>query len=365
MKYRQKALSIFLVSSLMAMIPASSADYTMPDENLPHEGTWLQWPHHHTYGKAYRNGLDPTWVAMTKALVPGEKVHIIVYDKIEEKRVAAILEKARVPLRRVDFLIRRTDDVWVRDNGPIFVKDSNGRSYVSDWGFNGWGYDTRFKSDNLVPLAVAKRLRLQRIDAGDTVLEGGAFVMDGEGTLMATLSSILEPRRNPGLSVSELEARLSSRLGAKRFIWLQGAPGGKEDITDTHIDGFATFAPGRRLVTLSDEDLAYWGLPAADIDTLNRATDRDGHPYTKVVLPLTARNVVAPNGVRVGFKGSYVNYYVANKVVLMPAYSDPNDEVAKRLLQSVYRTRVVTSIDVRNLYVGGGMVHCVTQQQPR
>ena len=210
----------------------------------------------------------------------------------------------------------------------------------------------------------ARSLGLARIDLNTTVLEGGAFEVDGDGVLMTTRSSILEPNRNPGVTQAQLQTVLTTNLGVTKFIWLDGFPGGQDDITDTHIDGFAKFGPSGTIVTMSNADLNYWGLSAADINTLNCATDITNAPYSFVRLPLTARNVVTKYGMNLGYKGSYVNYYVANTVVLVPAYNDPNDAVAKAALQKLYPGRTVVGIDVRNLYAQGGMVHCVTQQQP-
>jgi len=335
----------------------------MPDETAPHEGTWLQWPHHHTYGSAYRSRLDATWVDMTRALLSSEKVHIVAYDATERSRITNLLVTAGVPLTHVDFLLRQTDDCWVRDNGPIFVYDTNDVLTVTDWGFDGWGDDTPCAKDNTVPLAVAPALGLTCPDLNATVLEGGAIEVD-RGVLMATRSSILEPKRNPGLTQTQLETILTTNLGVTKFIWLDGAPGGTEDITDTHIDGFARFAPNRTLVTMSNADLAYWGISAADIAALTSASDIDGIAYSLVRLPLTANDVTTTYGRNLGFKGSYVNYYVANTVVLVPTYDDPNDVTATNAVQQLYPGRTVVGIDVRNLYRNGGMIHCVTQQQP-
>ena len=252
----------------------------------------------------------------------------------------------------------------MRDNGPIFVYDSGNNLNITDWGFNGWGFDTPFAKDNTVPMGVAGTLGLARIDLNTTVLEGGAIEVDGDGVLMATRSSILEPNRNPGVTQAQLQNVLTTNLGVTKFIWLNGYNGGQDDITDAHIDGFAKFGPPGTIVTMSNADLSYWGLSAADINTLNHATDITNAPYSFVWLPLTARNVVTTYGLNLGYKGSYVNYYVANTVVLVPAYNDPNDVLAKNSLQKLYPGRTVIGIDVRNLYAQGGMVHCVTQQQP-
>jgi agmatine deiminase len=336
----------------------------LPSMESPHGGTWLQWPHQYTYGATYRNRLDATWVAMVRALVAGEKVHIIAYDATEQARITGLLNTAAVPLTNVNFLLRQTDDCWVRDNGPIFIFDTNTDLKITDWGFNGWGLDTPYAKDNTVPLGVATNLGLPRVDLNTVVIEGGAIEADGHGVMMATRSSIFDTNRNPGLTQARMQSILTTNFGVTKFIWLDGAPGGTADITDMHIDGFAEFAPNRTVVTMSNADLAYWGLPPADIATLNAATDINGVAYNFVRLPLTANNVVTTYGNNLGYKGSYVNFYVGNTVVLVPTYSDPNDATALNLVQTLYPGRTVVGIDVRNLFANGGMIHCVTQQQP-
>ena len=335
----------------------------MPCAESPHEGTWLQWPHRYTYSTTYRNRLDATWVAMTKALVAGERVHIIAYDATEQTRITALLNAAVVPLANVNFLVRQTDDCWVRDNGPMFTYDTNTNLQIGDWGFNGWGGKTPHTKDNTVPSGVAASLAMTRIDLSATVLEGGAVEMDGHGVMMATRSSLLNTNRNPGITQAQMQTVLTKNLGITKFIWLDGLAG-NGDLTDMHVDGFAMFAPNSTIVTMSDADLAYWYLPPADIAALKNATDINGVPYNFVLLPLTANNVVTTYGTNLGYKGSYVNFYVGNTVVLVPTYNDPNDATALGIVQTLYPGRTVTGIDVRNLYAQGGMVHCVTQQQP-
>jgi agmatine deiminase len=355
-----------LLAVSLANIPSLHAQTIqgyMPDESETHEGTWLQWPHSFTYGTTYRDRLTPTWIAMTRALVAHERVHIIVCNGSEKSRVQGLLTTAGISLSKVDFLIRRTDDVWVRDNGPVFVYDNLDRLKITDWGFNGWGFDAPYSFDNSVPEAVASSLGVPRVNLNSTVLEGGSIEVDGYGMLMATRSSILEPFRN-NLTQAQIEASLRAQLGVTKFIWLDGADGGQDDITDTHIDGFARFGPNGTIVTMSAANLAYWGISPADINTLYSAKNLRNAPYSFVQLPLTANNVVTTYGFNLGYKGSYVNYYVANNVVLVPTYNDPNDTVAKNLLKQIYPDRQIIGIDCRNLYREGGMIHCVTQQQP-
>lgn len=337
--------------------------YTMPDEAATHEGTWLQWPHQYQYGVTYRNRLDATWVAMTAALVTSEKVHIIAYDAAEQARITNLLTASSVPLANVNFKIYKTDDVWIRDNGPIYVKDKTGKLYIEDWGFNAWGAKFQYANCNVVPEKIAADQRIERIDLNITMInEGGSIEIDGNGTLMACKSSILNNNRNPGMTQAQAEKIFTKYLGVTKFIWLDGKAG--KDITDMHIDGFARFANTSTIVTMNDNDLSYWYVTRSDMDRLAAATTKNGTAYTFVKIPLTQNDVITTYGKNVG-KGSYINYYIANNKVLVPNYNDPHDAVANNIIQGLYPGRTVVGIDCRNLYDNGGMVHCVTQQQPQ
>jgi agmatine/peptidylarginine deiminase/chitodextrinase len=354
---------------------SQTVQYTFPDESEPHEGTWLQWPHQYEYGAAFPNSTDATWIAMTKALVANEKVHIIAYDAAQQTRITNLLTANSVALTNVTFKIAQTNDVWSRDNAGIFVRNSSGALVLQDWGFNGWGGDFGYAKDNLIPTAMGAATGISVVNLNSTMtIEGGSWELDGAGTFLATKTSILSQAnpttpngiksiRNLGMTQAQAEAILTQNIGATKFIWLDGWFS-TADITDAHIDGFAKFAPGNRLVTMSQADLLYWGAPQSDIDKLYAATNANNVLYAKVIIPLTANNVKTTVGKDLGYKGSYANYYVANGRVLVPNYNDPNDAVANAIIAGLYPGRTVVGIDCRNLYANGGMVHCVTQQQP-
>ncbi len=338
--------------------------YTMPEESAPHAATWLQWPHQYQYGITYRNRLDHTWVQMTKELVNSEKVCIIAYNNTEKERIVRLLRNEDVALENIEFKIYKTDDVWVRDNGPIYVKDRMGRLVIQDWGFNGWGEKADYQNCDLIPSLIAKDELVPRVNLAEMMInEGGAVEIDGYGTLLATQSAILNNNRNPDMTTKQAESIFSKYLGVTHFIWLEGKAG--LEITDMHIDGFARFAGKDILVTMDYDDLLEWQVPEDDIDILYHARNKEQEPYQIVKLPLTQNDVSTAYGKKLGYKGSYVNYYIANKKVLVPNYNDPNDTVANEIIQGLYPDREVVGIDVRNLYENGGMIHCVTQQQPK
>lgn len=361
---------LFLFIYLILMCNMSIAQsYTMPDESEPHEGTWLQWPHQYEYGTTYRNALDATWVAMTAALVANEKVHIIAYNSTEQTRITNKLTTAGVSLTNVDFKIYQTNDVWIRDNGPIFVRNTMGNLVIQDWGFNGWGGKYNSTKCNPIPTSVATGLGMSVLNLNSVMTnEGGAVELDGNGVLMATKSSIISQSpansiRNAGMTQAQAEAIFTQYLGVTKFIWLNGGFS-TDDVTDMHIDGIAKFVGSGKIVTMNNADLLYWGLTQTDINTLYAATNANNQPYTFIHLPLTQNNVSTTSGTNLGYKGCYINYYVANGRVLVPNYNDPNDATANAAIQALYPGRTVVGIDVRNLYENGGMVHCVTQQQP-
>ena len=346
------------------VVPPADILYTMPEESEPHEGTWLQWPHEFQYDVTYRNRIDATWVAMTKALESSEKVHSVAYNDAAKTRIIGLLNTEGVSLTNVDFKIYPTDDVWVRDNGPIYAKDKDGKLVIEDWGFNGWGKKAKFDNCNAIPskIAVDQAKTLVNLNT-EMINEGGSVEIDGHGSFMACKSSILNSNRNPNMSQAQAEAIFKKYLGVTNFIWLNGKAG--LEITDMHIDGFARFANATTIVTMSEADLLDWQVPQADIQTLFAAKNKSGAAYTLVKLPLTKNNAVTAYGKNLGYKGSYINYYIANTKVLVPNYNDPNDAVANAMIQQLYPTRTVVGIDVRNLYENGGMIHCVTQQQPK
>jgi agmatine deiminase len=354
-------ISLLLFNCLLFF--GASAQYSMPHEESPHEGTWLQWPHNFTYGSGAED-VEASWVDMTKALAVGERVHIIAYDVDQVAHITNVLENDDVDMAQVDFQVCQNDDFWVRDNGPIFVQNASGEWLILDWGFNGWGGDTPYALDDAVPSIIAESISIASIDLSAMVLEGGAIEVDGQGTLMATRSSITGDDRNPGLTEAEIENYLSQYLGVQQIIWLDGQSGGSEDITDQHIDGFVKFVGNHTLVTMNDADLAYWYVSATDRNIIDQASNLEGVPYTRVELPLTQYPVQTTWGQSVGFRSSYVNFYVGNDVVLVPEYDDPQDEVALEIIQDLYPNRTVLGINCQNMVLWGGMVHCVTQQQP-
>lgn len=329
----------------------SNEIYYMPSEEERHAATWIQWPHDYGYDYDKVRRYEPIWIAMTKALHTGEDVYIIVYNQYEKQRVRQLLQRKGLNMNKLQFYVWKTDDVWVRDNGPVYIFNEADEMFISDWGFNGWGGKTDYYYCNRIPSKISRVTGIPKVSV-NMVNEGGSVEIDGNGTLLAKKSSILNNNRNPGMTQAEAEDYFVTYLGVENFIWLEGLAG--EDVTDDHIDGTARFAHNNTIVTFSPEE-AYEG----EYEVLKNARNIDGQPYQIVHLPFTQRKVRGT-----GDYASYINYYVGNEVVLVPNFNDPMDSVANNILQDLYPNREVIGIDCRQLWKDGGALHCVTQQVP-
>jgi agmatine deiminase len=270
----------------------------------------------------------------------------------------------------------KTNDVWVRDNGPIFLVNESGRLAITEWNFNGWGGRYPFEKDRLVPAAVSEALSLAHYTAPIT-LEGGGLEVNGQGTLMATRSSIINPNRNPGLSQAEIEAALSDYLGVMHFIWLSGASREFSDAvgsdTDLHIDGYARFTDSSTVLYnwTDDESNIFYPVLKRHRDELREACTESGQSLTLVPLSKpensaysTLNTSTQPPFETAASLASYANFYIANNLVLVPVFGDINDARAKSLIAEQFPAREIIGLPANVLADMGGMMHCVTQQQP-
>ncbi|WP_152392951.1 agmatine deiminase family protein [Paenibacillus guangzhouensis] len=346
------------------MATTDNIEFFMPAEWEEHEGTWLQWPHDKTHrGEGYKAKLHDIWITMAKELHYGEYLHIVVCNEVEKEYVQSKLYEAKVNLEKIDFLILETDDIWIRDNGPIFVKNREGNLSLTHWIFNGWRNKYPYTNDALVPYQISKKYMIPKVEVS-VCLEGGGIEVNGKGTLMAAKTSIINENRNPTLSQEEIESTLTKYLGVTNFIWITGIRGEDNDNEDTdfHIDGAARFSNENTILYEYDpfgESEAYL-LKAHEqhYQELQQARNTDGMPFQLIPVPLT-RKVVK----EAGCKGSYLNFYIGNEVVLVPIYHDEHDKLALQIIEGQFPGRRIVGIHVSELYAYGGMIHCVTQQQ--
>jgi agmatine deiminase len=352
---------------------AIDSEYYMPAEWEPHEGTWLQWPRNKVE-PGYELKQEHTWLKMVAALYQHETVHIITCDERQRDHVGYQLDYFGIGLKGVDLFIIPVDDIWARDNGPIFVVNDRNELVITNWTFNGWGGRFDYELDNEVPVIIGSELELPVVDA-PLVLEGGAVEVNGRGTFMATRSSIIDPYRNPGKSQADIEAILNQYLGVTHFIWLTGAGRGEcekwGDTTDSHIDIIARFTDDSTVLYNWTDDKSDPRYPmfTKHLQELKSATTESGRSLTLVPLPVPKDGVyqVAGNSLwreSLYTDAAYSNYLVANGLVLVPVFGNAYDDRAKAIIGEQFPDRDIVTIDAVSLIEDGGAIHCVTQQQP-
>lgn len=345
-------------SSPIENTPASQG-YRMPAEWERHEATWLTWPKPDgiSFPGNYVKVL-PVFARMVRELGESEEVRIIVDDAEGERQALEVIGKKGAS--HVRFFHIPSNEPWCRDHGPTFLKRDGDRALaLVDWGFNAWGFKyPPFDLDDTIPERIAGVLGIPYYTP-DMVLEGGSIDVNGEGALLTTESCLLNPNRNPEMTRGQIEGMLCAYLGVSEVLWLGDGISG--DDTDGHVDDLSRFVSADTVVTSieeNDDDENY----AALRDNLARLQEmRAGGEDLKVVmLPMPSK--ILREGLRL--PASYANFYIANTVVLMPSYADPNDKWAATILQNAFPDRRIVPIDCCELVWGLGAFHCLTQQQP-
>jgi agmatine deiminase len=275
------------------------------------------------------------------------------------------------------------NDAWMRDCGPTFVVNDKGGVRLVDWDFNAWGglYDGLYfpwDKDQLVPQKVAEIERVDRYKA-PLVLEGGSIHVDGQGTVLTTEECLLSPGRNPQLSREQIEQHLRDYLNVEKIVWL--GRGIDPEETNGHVDDVACFVrPGVVLAGVTDDkDDWRYDLLQENLERLRQATDARGRALEVHTLPMPAIMEITAEeawGIdtaqgsiprQAGDKtaASYLNFYICNGGVVMPVFGDAHDAEARRILEGLFPDRRVVTVPGREIVLGGGNVHCITQQQPR
>jgi agmatine deiminase len=332
----------------------------MPAEWEEHAGTWLSWPYNKETWEGHLEGAEEAYVKMIAALAPQETVHLAVANAEVEARVMKSLKGKldNVVLHHIE-----TGDVWFRDFGPTFlVRQSGNRRDVAyaKWTYNAYGNKY---ADLLIGNEAPDKMPLQdtkRFDAG-IVLEGGSIDVNGSGSLLTTESCLLSPDRNPNLTKADIEQKLRDYLGVTNVLWLKEGIAG--DDTTGHIDDITRFTGKSTVVTVVEDDPQdeNYAPLQENLGRLKTMRDEDGTPLTVVPLPMPRAFMV--DGRRMA--ASYANFYIANKVVLVPIYKQSTDSIALDTLQKCFPDRKVIGIDCRELIWGYGSVHCATQQENR
>lgn len=350
--------------------------FFMPAEFEPHYGCLMIWPERADSWQYGAVAARRAFCEVAKAIAESEKVIMLVSFEQYDTAREMLPEHIRV-------VEMSTDDSWARDCGPTFVKNKAGEIRGIDWGFNAWGglYDGLYfpwDKDNKVARKVCDLLEKDTYDARSFILEGGAIHSDGEGTVMVTETCLLSKGRNPELTKTEIEQKIKGYLHADKVLWLPC--GIYMDETNEHVDNICAFtAPGEVVLAWTeDKGDPQYEMSKKCLDYLAGETDAKGRKIKVHKLPLPSpvymtgeecEGLIHWDGEPTRTDGerlaaSYVNFYIANESIVMPAFGDVKDKEAKEILESLFPDRKVVQISARDILIGGGNIHCITQQIP-
>jgi len=360
--------------------------FRMPGEFEPHAGCWMLWPERPDNWRLGAKPAQRAFAAVATAIAQFEPVTVGVSRQqfLNARRMltpqAGEGPGVKHPIRVVEMSY---NDAWIRDSGPTFVVNDQGLVRGVDWDFNAWGglhggLYFPWDQDTLVARKVLEIERLDRYKAS-LVMEGGSFHVDGEGTLLTTEECLLNPNRNPQLTREQIEEALREYLNVEKIIWL--SRGVYLDETSGHVDNLCCFArPGVVLLTWTeDRSDPQYDISLDAYERLRAATDARGRKFEihKVHQPgpiyitqeesegLDSVEGTLPRQVGQRLPASYINFYIANGGVIMPTFDDPHDQAALEILQKLFPDRRVIGVPSREILLGGGNIHCITQQQPR
>jgi agmatine deiminase len=363
----------------------------MPAEWEPHAATWLAWPHYHGDWPGKFEPIPWVYTEIIRNLARHERVELIVKDAAAERRVRKLFDRANALSANVRFHRWPSNRVWLRDSGCIFLARekpgfalrspslSPGRLQLDGRGrlsphepialkfrFNAWAKYSNWRYDERIGVLMAKAAAAQEIrpqhQETRVVLEGGSIDVNGRGTLLTTEECLLSKiqQRNPGMSRKDYEKLFADYLGAPHVIWLGKGISG--DDTHGHVDDLARFVAPDTVVTMVEsnpKDVNHKPL-RENLHRLHAQRDQAGKPLNIVELPMPGP-VIFENR---RLPASYANFYIANGIVLVPVFNDPNDRIALSTLAALFPTREVVPIFSGDLVWGLGTMHCMTQQQP-
>lgn len=355
----------------------------MPGEYENHHGTIMIWPVRPGSWPYGGRAAKKVFTDIARTIAKGEQMYILAHGDGYSEATEVFADDTNIRVLDIP-----TDDAWARDMTPTFVRciaaDAKSDIRGIDWQFNAWGGDydglyAHYDKDNAAAGEVCRILDYDMYNKQDFVLEGGSIHSDGEGTILVTEACLLSKGRNPHMTKSEIENNLLESLGADKVIWLKR--GIYNDETNEHVDNICAFtAPGEVVLAWTDDkDDPQYELSQSCYEILSNETDARGRSLVIHKLPIPKEPVLVKEEDLKGYifeegedvreagerlAASYVNFYISNKSILVPQFDDVNDAVALRILRECFEDREIVGIPARDIILGGGNIHCITQQIP-
>ncbi len=345
--------------------------YRMPAEWERQEAMWLAWPHNKNDWPDRFGPIPWVYVEIIRYLSQHQRIRLLVRNDWDENTARDILERAHVNIDQIDFWQIPTNRIWMRDSGPIFVRDENGQKVMLNWKFNAWAKYPNHKLDDKVPERAQAFLPYKRETPWiewegkqrRIVLEGGAIDVNGQGALITTEECLIDPAvqcRNPGFTFRHYEEAFAQWLGIDQVIWLGKGIAG--DDTHGHVDDLARFINEDTIVTVvesNEEDENHAPLKQ-NLKRLKAARALNIKPYNIIELPMPRPVIFEDTRLPL----SYANFLIANNIVLVPTFNDPNDRTALSILSEAMPEREIIGIHASDLVWGFGTLHCMSQQEP-
>ena len=332
----------------------------MPAEWYQHECCWMQWPTEFFPINATSSwshfDLDKgrlAWANVANAISRFEKLKMIVHPN-DYKSALNLLDK------NIEILQTPIDDAWCRDTGAIFLLNEKNQLGGVDSDFNCWGYKENFEQDDKVAKFMINEANATYFK-NDMVLEGGSIHVNGQGTLITTEQCLLHENRNPHLSKDDIENNLKKFFGVTKIIWLKH---GTDEGTNGHIDNVACFSDEGTILamTCSDKQDTYYDLLSENLEILKTSVDQDNKPLNIVELEMSKKRLIPDDDE----PSSYINFYIANDAIIFPIFGDDvADQNAMNIIKSQFPNRQIVCLDGHDILMGGGNIHCITQQQPK
>ena len=334
--------------------------FYMPPEWYPHECCWMQWP-----TETFPSDVTPSWshfdldkgriawANVANTISQFETLKMIVHPDDQESAISLLNNN-------VEIIELPINDAWCRDTGAIFLLNDKNELGGVDSDFNCWGYKENFELDDKVARFMIEKTKAKYFK-NNMVLEGGSINVNGKGTMITTEQCLLNKNRNPELSKEQIEKNLNDYFGVSKIIWLKH---GTDEGTDGHVDNVACFSNSNTILTMTcnDKNDSYYDLLSENLEILRSSTDQDGNSINIIELEMSKKRLI-PNDDE---PSSYINFYISNNAIILPIFGDePADENAKKILDSQFQNRQIVCLDGRDILLGGGNIHCITQQQPR
>ena len=332
----------------------------MPAEWEEHECCWMQWP-----TESFPTNATPSWshFDLEKARIAWANVANAI-NRFEQLKMIVHPDDYKSALKlldqNVEILKTPIDDAWCRDTGAIFLLNDKNQLAGVDSDFNCWGYKENFEQDDKVAKFMINNSNATYFK-NNMVLEGGSIHVNGNGTLITTEQCLLHENRNPNLSKNEIENNLKEYFGVTKIIWLKH---GTDEGTNGHIDNVACFSDQNTVLamTCSDKDDTYYDLLSENLDILKSSVDQDNNPLKIVEVEMSKKRFIPGDDE----PSSYINFYIANSAIILPFFGDDTaDQNAMKIIKEQFPNRQIECLDGHDILMGGGNIHCITQQQPK